>query len=116
MSNYTHGREAEQAVAEYLQSKGYKILDQNWRTRYCEIDIVAQKKKHMIFVEVKYRRNAEHGSGLEYITPKKLKQMAFSAEMWVSQKQWKHDYSLGAAEVTGLNYEVTAFLTDISVH
>jgi Holliday junction resolvase-like predicted endonuclease len=39
------GNEAEEQVAETLSSDGYKILAQNWRTRVCEIDIVASKDK-----------------------------------------------------------------------
>lgn len=106
------GRAAEDAAAEYLRARGYEILEQNWRTRWCEIDIVAKKGKAVSFVEVKYRKSDAWGSGLEYITPKKLKQMHFAAEFWVSNNNWSGDYSLGAVEVTGLTFQITNFLPD----
>lgn len=107
------GKQAENAAADYLRSKKFKILDQNWRTRWCEIDIVAQKKKTMHFVEVKYRKSADWGSGLEYITPKKLEQMKFAAEFWVADNSWKHSYTLSAIEVTGSDYQVSSFLESL---
>lgn len=111
-TNYTTGHDAEQVAAEYLKRHGYKILEINWRTKYCEIDIVAQKHKRVFFTEVKYRRTNQAGSGLEYITPKKLNQMKFAAEMWVSQQKWQGDYQLAAIEMSG-NDEVQQFLTDL---
>ncbi len=104
MTTTNTGRAAENAAAEYLKSKGYKILEQNWRTRWCEIDIVAKKDNKVYFVEVKYRKSAAWGSGLEYITPKKLKQMRFAAEFWVSNNNWSGDYYLSAIEVMGDNH------------
>jgi uncharacterized protein (TIGR00252 family) len=112
-SNFAHGREAEAAAAEYLKELGFKILSQNWRTRYCEIDIVAEKGKRVYFVEVKYRQSGKQGSGLEYITPRKLQQMGLAARFWVSDNDWTGDYSLGAIEVSGSDYTITIMLTDL---
>jgi uncharacterized protein (TIGR00252 family) len=110
MNTTNTGREAEEAVAEYLHGQGYKILDQNWRTRWCEIDVVAQKGDTVFFVEVKYRRTSRQGDGLEYITNKKLQQMSFAAELWVSNHRWQGEYYLAAASVAGDNYQVTNFI------
>jgi len=113
VTNFSTGRVAEEAAVKYLQNNGHKIIDQNWRTRYCEIDIVAVKKKTVYFVEVKYRANMFQGSGLEYITSKKLKQMSFAAEMWVQANNWNGGYSLAAIEVSGPDFEITNFLTEL---
>lgn len=114
MTNITQGRIAEDVAAKFLLSKGYKVLSQNWKTPVCEIDIVAQKDKRIYFIEVKYRANTSYGSGLDYITPKKLKQMDFAAKIWVSQSKFEGDYSLAAIELTGPSYEVTNFLPDLT--
>lgn len=106
MSNYQSGHDAEKVVAEYLQKHGYKIIELNWKTRYCEIDIVASKANVVHFVEVKYRLNEAQGSGFDYITTSKIKQMEFAARMWITEKDWKDDYCLSAAEVTGTSYVV----------
>lgn len=118
------GKKAEEVATSYLQSKGYKILATNWRRPNCEIDIVASRKtkkgifkseKLIHFVEVKYRSQARQGTGIDYITPQKLRQMKFAAAMWVSENNWDGSYELGAIEVTGEDYEVTFFLPNIEV-
>jgi uncharacterized protein (TIGR00252 family) len=94
------GKDAESRIADFLKANKFKILAQNWRTRVCEIDIVARKDKIVYFVEVKYRSSDKQGSGLEYITPKKLGQMHFAAEIWNQQNDWEGDYRILGAEVT----------------
>ncbi len=96
MTNYSVGHAAEQRAAHYLKTEGYKIIELNWKTKYCEIDIIAEKDKTVYFVEVKYRRNDKQGYGLDYITSKKLRQMEFAAEMWVSNHNWQTDYCMAA--------------------
>jgi ribonuclease HII len=113
MTNFAHGREAEAAAAEYLEGLGYKIRVQNWRTRQCEIDIVAEKDKTIYCVEVKYRQNTAQGSGLDYITPKKLQQMYFAAEVWAAKNHWQNDICLAAIEVAGDDYHIETFIDDI---
>lgn len=112
MSTTSTGRNAESAAAEYLVAHGYKVLEQNWRTRQCEIDVVAKQNDVVYFVEVKYRAQESWGSGFEYITPKKLKQMQFAAELWVSVNGWSGDYRLSAIEATGATFQITNFLSD----
>ena len=110
----THrGRAAEDTAATFLRGKGFKVLAQNWRTRWCEIDIVAQKAKRIYFVEVKYRGHTNWGSGLDYITPRKLQQMHFAAEAWIAAHKLSGDYRLGALELTGESPRITAWLDDI---
>lgn len=101
MSNYVTGHSAEVRASEYLKQLGFKIRELNWKTKYCEIDIVAEKNKAMYFVEVKYRRNNKHGYGLDYVTTKKLSQMRFAAEMWVNNHNWSGEYQLGAIGIDG---------------
>ncbi len=113
------GKKAEKIAANYLQSRGYKVIDMNWRRPRCEIDIVASKtsrvglfrrEKTIHLVEVKYRKNAEQGSGLDYITDQKLSQMKFAAKMWVNENDWPGAYELSAIEVADDDFEVTEFL------
>lgn len=113
MTNYAVGHIAEEYAANYLKKQGYKIIALNWKTKYCEIDIIAQKKKRIYFIEVKYRESDHQGSGLEYITPAKLRRMRFAAEIWVLENKWSKDYTLGAIEMSGYDYDVIQFLTDL---
>jgi uncharacterized protein (TIGR00252 family) len=106
MKHNDDGRQAEEAVAEFLRANGYKILDQNWKTKQCEIDVIARKNECIYFVEVKYRTSAAHGTGFDYITPTKVKQMQFAANYWVAVNNWEGEYTLSGASVSGPQFEV----------
>lgn len=80
------GDRAEEVAAKYLQELGYEILERNWKTKFCEIDIVAAKDDIVYFVEVKHRRYAKQGGGIAAITPKKLQKMTFAAKVYVKTK------------------------------
>ena len=106
MTNYARGHEAEKIAARHLESMGYKIIALNWRHARAEIDIIAQKKsllrsQPLVFFEVKYRETDRQGRGLDYITPRKLQQMQFAAEIYVSANQYRGDYELAAIEMSG---------------
>jgi len=115
MTNYAHGHAAEKVAARHLQQQGYKVYALNWRHPRAEIDIVAQESSGpLLFIEVKYRETARQGGGLDYITPKKLQQMRFAAELWVAQHHYSGEYTLGAIEVSGTDYAVTDFLPELT--
>ena len=80
------GDKGEQAVADWLAADGHEIIARNWRTRYCEIDIVSVKGEVLYFTEVKYRKNDDFGDGLAAITAKKQRQMRFAAELFLAGK------------------------------
>lgn len=107
MSTTDSGRQAESVAAEYLKKLGYKIMAKNWRTRWCEIDIVAEKDKVVYFVEVKYRQKSCWGDGLEVITNKKIQQMTFAADLWVQENNWQGDYRLVVISADGQPPQVT---------
>ena len=80
------GDKGEQAAADWLAADGHEIVARNWRTRYCEIDIVSVKDEVLYFTEVKYRKNDDFGDGLAAITTKKQRQMRFAAELFLAGK------------------------------
>lgn len=83
------GDESETIASEWLAQNGFSILERNWRIKLCEIDIVAQKKGAIYFVEVKHRKNQAAGSGTDAITAKKQRQMRFAANMYI---HWNNLY------------------------
>ncbi len=107
------GQKAERAAMVYLEMRGYKVLEQNWRRPRCEIDIIAQKGKTIFFVEVKYRRDYEQGGGLEAITATKLKQMQYAAQMWVEETEWSGSYQLSGIEIAGKEFAVMSFMDNV---
>ena len=79
------GDAGEQTAADWLVADGHEIIARNWRTRYCEIDIVSMKDDVLYFTEVKYRKNDDFGGGLAAITAKKQRQMRFAAELFIAK-------------------------------
>ena len=51
------GRKGERQAADYLQKKGYRILERNLSSRLGEIDLVAETDETIIFIEVKTGQN-----------------------------------------------------------
>lgn len=113
MTSVEIGRYAEQQAASFLEAKGCQIIVRNWRTRLCEIDIVAERKGVLYFCEVKYRRSNRQGVGLDYITAQKLRQMRFAAESWVHHNNWTGEYQLCAIEVSGPLFRITSVVKDL---
>jgi putative endonuclease len=113
MSSTDSGRKAERAAANYLEMRGFTVLEQNWRRPHCEVDIVARKAGVVYFVEVKYRRNSAQGGGLEYVTDTKLRRMRRGAESWVTEEKYRGSYQLAAVEVGGAEFIVEHFIDDI---
>ena len=114
MNTSAIGRRAEQVAAAFLVRKGCEIVARNWRTKYCEIDVVAFRDATVFFCEVKYRSRSAQGNGLDYITPAKLRQMQFAADLWVHMHQWPGDYELCAIEVSGPNFVITGVVKDLA--
>jgi putative endonuclease len=71
MSRKELGQWGENLVAGYLVRRGYKVLQQNARTPYGEIDLIAQKDEVTVFVEVKTRSSKAFGYPEEAITDQK---------------------------------------------
>jgi ribonuclease HII len=104
------GNASESVAAAYLVSKGYDIIERNWRTRACEIDIVAKKEEVLYFVEVKHRTIDRQGGGLAAITPKKLAQMEFAAKMYAHYtKQDNAAMRLAVITTQNTDYSIVAF-------
>lgn len=97
------GNAAESAASDELVRQGFRILERNWKTKWCEVDIIAQKAGAVWFIEVKYRRTEKFGNGLEYIGPQKMMHLERAAALWTSRNDYQGEYTLGAVPVTGDN-------------
>lgn len=113
MTSTEIGRKAEQAARVYLEMRGFKILEQNWRLPRYEIDIVASKAGVIHFIEVKYRYKDDQGSGFDAITETKLKQMKRAAWAWVDENKWQGEYVLSAVEIAGNKFSVIGFVENV---
>ena len=77
------GDRGEKLAADYLRSRGYDIIESNFRCREGEIDIVARKGETLVFVEVRTRRGRDFGTPEESISPLKQQRLVSLAEAYV---------------------------------
>lgn len=84
MNTTAIGTSYERAAANYLEHIGLYIVEQNWRTKWCEVDIVACDEQGVIhIVEVRYRTELGSGNGIDSITPAKQRQLLHAAKRWL---------------------------------
>lgn len=100
------GRIAETVVREWLFSLGHKVIQQNWRTRYCEVDLISYKNQTLYFFEVKYRLNKDHGSGLDYVNVKKQERLRFAARLFITKYRLTCQSRIFAIEVHGSDFVI----------
>ncbi len=79
------GLAAEQLAATFLQSKGLKLICQNYHCRFGEIDLVMLEGKTLVFVEVRMRSNARFGGAASSITPQKQQKLIMTAQHYLQQ-------------------------------
>ena len=82
------GSFGEALAREYLISKGYKILNMNFRNKFGEIDIICKKNNLLIFCEIKSRYSNSFGSPIESITCYKQKQIIKLSELYLISKKY----------------------------
>lgn len=77
------GKKGEKAAASFLKKRGYRILKKNFRTSIGEIDIIAEYKDVLVFVEVKSRTDHSFGHPSMAVTPAKQKKIAQTAQVFL---------------------------------
>lgn len=85
------GAEYEKYAAAYLREQGYEIRECNYRNRYGEIDIVAEREHRIVFVEVKYRSSGRSGSPLEAVDRRKQRRISRAAYFYCGTKAQGED-------------------------
>ena len=72
MANKTElGTWGEAIAAEALRSRGFTVVERNYRSRYGEIDIIAENREYLVFAEVKLRKSAYFGAAREFVDLRK---------------------------------------------
>lgn len=102
------GDQGERAVSDFLEGKGHKIVARNFKTKFCEIDIVSVFEDEVFFTEVKTRKNANYGGGFGAIDKKKIEKMKFAAEVFLKTRPSFKKYQplLAAASVNRENEDL----------
>ncbi len=80
------GNKGEQLAVEFLQKKGYKILERNWRFKKAEVDIITQKNDVLAIIEVKTRSTNYFGNPQDFVNPKKIQLLVEAINEYVTSK------------------------------
>lgn len=86
-------------AAAYLEQLHYRIVCRNYRSRYGEIDIIAEKEGTVFFAEVKARRSSKFARPADNITPRKRQQIARMAAEWFAEQGQESMSALLVVEV-----------------
>ncbi|MBQ3005606.1 MAG: YraN family protein [Clostridia bacterium] len=86
--NRTVGFDGEKAAKEFLKENNYKIVEQNFRTRFGEIDIIAKDGNYIVFVEVKTRGEKSFGNPMEAVDYPKQKKIIMASEQFLLKKEF----------------------------
>lgn len=113
----TTGRMGEAYAARCLERAGYRILAQNYHSRFGEIDIIAESGPYIVFVEVKTRAVGCFGAPAEAVHAVKQRRLLQTAECYLLQhpsgRQPRFDvfevYTAPDGGVTGHNHLENAF-------
>ena len=76
------GTEEEALAAAFLKAQGYEILEQNFRCRQGEIDLIARDGSALVFIEVKYRKNGAYGHPAEAVDYRKQQKICKVADYY----------------------------------
>ena len=85
MNNRRMGNDFEVLAADYLKRQGLDILQMNYYCKMGEVDIVATDQEYLVFVEVKYRKNAKNGAAIEAVNFNKMRKISRCADVWLMQ-------------------------------
>ncbi len=109
------GLEGEERAARYLKKQGYDITCKNFQTRFGEIDIIAEDKEYIIFVEVKARGEKSIAEPREFVDLRKQRKIIKTAEIYLSENSTEKQPRFDVVEVkrekgkTYINHIANAF-------
>jgi len=86
------GQEKEQQACAYLTNQGLELINQNYQCKVGEIDLIMRDKETLVFVEVRFRNQANYGDGLESVTRNKQRKIIRTAQYYLlTNKQYQDD-------------------------
>jgi len=81
------GLAGEKLASRFLRQNGYRILEQRFRARFGELDIVCRKGRELVFVEVRSRKQESGFLPAESITRAKIRRLVKTAQIWLARKK-----------------------------
>ena len=108
MNSRSKGFLAEKRAIEFLENRGFKIIDKNFYTKLGEIDIIAAKNNTLHFIEVKSGKNFEP---IFNITPSKLQKIIKTAYIYLKKNKIDMPFCIDAVIIKDKNIDFIENIT-----
>ena len=109
------GTLGENLAAEFLISKGFKVVARNYRWKHAEIDLIVQREDWLIFVEVKTRSSDAYGEPESFVTNDQRSLIYGAAEEYIFKTDWQGNIRFDIVSVKpGIRPEIVHFEDAIS--
>ena len=93
------GDYGEQLAAKEYRRRRYRILDRGYRTRFGEIDLIAEDGEYIVFAEVKLRKNDHFSAASEAVDSRKQQRIRRTAAMWLSNRNTEKQPRFDVVEI-----------------
>ncbi len=112
-SRKKRGNDAEKQACKHLQSHGLKLLEKNFSMKAGEVDLIMLDGETFVFVEVRYRKNADFGGAAASVTLKKQQRIIKAAlsyqQKYAPQSSMRFDVVAIEGDNRGINWIQSAF-------
>lgn len=97
------GFKFEDIVKKFLEKEKILFVENNYYTKYGEIDLIFLEKstKTLVFIEVKYRKNNNYGEAVEIVSKKKQERIIKSSQVYIFKNKWKGNVRYDVVGITG---------------
>lgn len=115
------GKWGETIAADYLTSKGYAIVERNWRLGNYEIDIIAMHDNHIVFIEVKTRVKTKYDPA-ESVDSRRIRRLSRAAHLFLTTRDFPQEYRFDIIAINGnqenytMNHIVDAFIPPLTTY
>ena len=105
------GNTGEDEAVLFLESRGYEILERNYRYKRSEVDLIARKDNFLVFVEVKVRSSNAFGFPESFVSDSQVSRILEAAEEYQYLKGWTGNirFDIISIEGKGTNKNITHF-------
>ena len=101
------GRQGEDLAVTFLENKGYRILDRNWKLGDLELDIVAQQDDEVVFIEVKTRSSLAWGNPEDAVDELRKRRLTAAANAYIKFKRLDNPFRFDVIAIVLNNGEQT---------
>ncbi len=99
------GSKYETLASQHLTRQGLMLIEQNFTTKFGEIDLVMRNKETIVFVEVKYRKEQQFGHAAEFVNYQKRKKLIRTATIWLNKNGFSPQSTCFRFDVVAIHQE-----------